>query len=118
MIDLASGSGSIASSSSQGSSVNLEAQASPLSSQTPRHSLMCKGSKLSGVKKTSSPPHDTDVSEDFSTADDSTDELPVIVEPVSLRVRMRSERPLRAPAQLCPIIIFLIPVITLYIMPL
>jgi cysteine protease ATG4 len=90
MIDPASGGGSIASSSSHGSSVNLEAQASPSSSQTPRR----KGGKLSGVKETSSPPHDADVSEDFSTADDSTDEPPIIVEPVSPRVRMRSERPL------------------------
>jgi cysteine protease ATG4 len=90
MIDPASGGGSIASSSSHGSSVNLEAQASPSSSQTPRR----KGGKLSGVKESSSPPHDADISEDFSTADDSTDEPPIIVEPVSPRVRMRSERPL------------------------
>ena len=55
---------------------------------------MCKGSKLLGVKETSSPPHDADVSEDFSTADDSTDKPPIIVEPVSPRVRMRSECPL------------------------
>ncbi|KAH9016405.1 hypothetical protein EDB83DRAFT_2508558 [Lactarius deliciosus] len=67
---------------------------SPSSSQTPRRSLMRKASKLSGVKEASSPSHDADVSEDFSTADDSTDEPPIIVEPVSPRVRMRSERPL------------------------
>ena len=87
MVDAASGSSSIASSSSHSI---LEAQASPYTSQTPRR----KGSKLSGVKETSSPSHDADVSEDFSTADDSTDEPPIIVEPVSPRVRMRSERPL------------------------
>ena len=80
------------------SSVNLEAQASSSSSQTPRRSLIHKGSKLSGVKETSSPPHDADVSEDFSTADDSTDEPPIIVEPVSPRVRMHSERPLSSVA--------------------
>jgi cysteine protease ATG4 len=91
MIDPASGSSSIASSSSHSI---LEAQASPSSSQTPRRPLMRKTSKLSGVKETSSPSHDADVSEDFSTADDSTDEPPIIVEPVSPRVRMRSERPL------------------------
>ena len=90
MIDPASGGGSIASSSSHGSSINLEGQASPSSSQTPRR----KGSKLTGVKESSSQPHDADISEDFSTADDSTDEPPIIVEPVSPRVRMRSERPL------------------------
>lgn len=55
---------------------------------------MRKGSKLVGVKEASSPPHDADVSEDFSAADDSTDEPPIIVEPLSPRVRMRSERPL------------------------
>jgi hypothetical protein len=75
MIDPSSGYGSIASSSSRGSSVNLGAQAFP-SLQTPRR----KGSKLSGVKETSSPPHDADVSEDFNAADDSTDEPPIIVE--------------------------------------
>jgi hypothetical protein len=90
MIDPSSGGGSIASSSSHSSNVNLEAQASPSSSQTPRR----KGSKLSGVKETSSPPYDADVSEDVNAADDSTDEPPIIVEPVSPRVRMRSERPL------------------------
>ncbi|KAH8980199.1 hypothetical protein EDB92DRAFT_1937183 [Lactarius akahatsu] len=71
MIDPAS---SVVRSSSHNSSVILEAQASPSSSQTPRRSLM---------RKTN-----------FSTADDSTDEPPIIVEPVSPRVRMRSERPL------------------------
>jgi cysteine protease ATG4 len=55
---------------------------------------MHRGSKLVGVKEASSPPHDADVPEDFSSADDSTDEPPIIVELLSLRVRMRSERPL------------------------
>ncbi|KAH9020204.1 hypothetical protein EDB85DRAFT_532534 [Lactarius pseudohatsudake] len=91
MIDPAS---SVVRSSSHNSSVILEAQASPSSSQTPRRSLIRKTSKLSGVKEASSPSHDADVSEDFSTADDSTDEPPIIVEPVSPRVRMRPERPL------------------------
>ena len=55
---------------------------------------MRKGSKLLGVKETSFPLHDTDVSENSSIADDSTDEPPIIIELVSPQVRMRSEQPL------------------------
>ena len=90
MIDPASGS----SSSSQSSNVLLESPAAPTTTQGPKRSLIRRGSKLLGVKETSSLPHDADISEDFSAADDSTDEPPIIVEPVSPRVRMRSERPL------------------------
>ncbi|KAI0245661.1 hypothetical protein BJV78DRAFT_1287349 [Lactifluus subvellereus] len=90
MIDPASGS----SSSSQSSNVLLESPAAPPTTQGPKRSLIRRGSKLLGVKETSSEPHDADISEDFSAADDSTDEPPIIVEPVSPRVRMRSERPL------------------------
>jgi cysteine protease ATG4 len=89
MIDPASNSSSTASSSSL-----LEPPVPSSTTQTPKRSIMRRGSKLVGVKEASSPPHDADVSEDFSAADDSTDEPPVIVEPLSPRVRMRSERPL------------------------
>ncbi|KAI0294162.1 hypothetical protein BC826DRAFT_352534 [Russula brevipes] len=94
MIDAASGSSSTASSSSQSSNALLDPSSSPSITQSPKRSLMRRGSKLLGVKEASSPPHDADISEDFSAADDSTDEPPIIVEPVSQRVRMRSERPL------------------------
>jgi hypothetical protein len=50
--------------------------------QAPKRSIMRRGSKLVGVKEASSPPHDA-ISEDFSAADDSTDEPPIIVEPLS-----------------------------------
>ena len=95
MIDPASGSSSAASSSSQSSNTLFsEPSSSPSTSQNPKRSLIRRGSKLFGVKEASSPPHDADISEDFSAADDSTDEPPIIVEPVSPRVRMRPERPL------------------------
>ena len=93
-IDPASGSSSTASSSSQSSNAPLEPSLSPSTTQVPKRTPMRRGSKLSGVKEASSPPHDADVSEDFSALDDSTDEQPIIVEPLSPRVRMRSERPL------------------------
>jgi hypothetical protein len=48
---------------------------------------MCRGNKLVGAKEkekeASSPPHDADVSEDFSATDDGTGEPPIIVEPLS-----------------------------------
>jgi len=89
MIDPASNSSSTASSSS------LSDPSVPSSTtQVPKRSIMRRGSKLVGVKEGSSPPHDADFSEDFGAADDSTDEPPIIVEPLSPRVRMRSERPL------------------------
>jgi len=95
MIDPASGSSSAASSSSQSSNALFsEPSSSPSTTQSQKRSLMRRGSKLFGVKEASSPPHDADISEDFSAADDSTDEPPIIVEPVSSRVRMRPERPL------------------------
>ncbi|KAH9991014.1 hypothetical protein BJV77DRAFT_1068523 [Russula vinacea] len=94
MIDPASGSSSTASSSSQSSNALLEPSLPPSTTQASKRSLMRRGSKLIGVKEASSPPHDADVSEDFSALDDSTDEQPIIVEPLSPRVRMRSERPL------------------------
>jgi cysteine protease ATG4 len=101
MIDPASNSNS----SSTASSSSLLEPPVPVPSSTtqaPKRSIMRRGSKLAGVKEkekekekeASSPPHDADVSEDFSAADDSTDEPPIIVEPLSPRVRMRSERPL------------------------
>ena len=89
LIDPASNSSSTASSSS------LSEPSVPSSTtQTPKRSIMRNGSKLLGVKEASTPPQDADVSEDFSVTDDSTDEPPIIVEPLSPRVRMRSERPL------------------------
>ncbi|KAH9980532.1 hypothetical protein BJV74DRAFT_101947 [Russula compacta] len=95
MIDPSSGgSSSIASSSSQSSNALLEGSPSSSTTQSPKRSLMRKGSKLFGVKEASTPPHDADASEDFGAADDSADEPPIIVEPVSQRVRMRPERPL------------------------
>ena len=101
MIDPANNSNS----SSTASSSSLLEPPVPVPSSTiqaPKRSIMRRGSKLAGVKEkekekekeASSPPHDADVSEDFSAADDSTDEPPIIVEPLSPRVRMRSERPL------------------------
>jgi cysteine protease ATG4 len=86
MVDPASG-------SSSSSNVLLDSPAST-TTQGSKRSLIRRSSKLLGLKETSSPPHDADISEDFSAADDSTDEPPIIVEPVSTRVRMRSERPL------------------------
>ncbi len=80
--------------SSQSSNALLESSVPSSTTQPPKRSIMRRGSKLVGVKEASSPPHDADVSEDFSAADDSTDEPPIIVEPLSPRVRMRSERPL------------------------
>ena len=95
MIDPSSGgSSSIASSSSQSSNALLEPSPSSSTTQSPKRSLMRKGSKLFGVKESSTPPHDADASEDFGAADDSADEPPIIVEPVSQRLRMRPERPL------------------------
>jgi cysteine protease ATG4 len=89
MIDPASNSSRTASSSSLS-----EPPVPSSTTQAPKRSIMRRGSKLVGVREASSPPHDADVSEDFSAADDSTDEPPIIVEPLSPRVRMRSERPL------------------------
>ncbi|KAI0259535.1 hypothetical protein BC834DRAFT_943164 [Gloeopeniophorella convolvens] len=94
MIDPASTSSSVASSSSSSSNALSEAPASPSTTQTPKRSPVRRGSKLSGVKESPSPQHDAEPSEDFSLADESMDEPPVIVEPVSPRVRTRSERPL------------------------
>lgn len=56
-----------------------------LMTQAPKHSVMHRRCKLVSIKM-SFQPHDTDISEDFSMADDSTDEPPIIVEPLSLRV--------------------------------
>jgi cysteine protease ATG4 len=89
MVDPASGS----SSSSQSSNVLLESSTCAPATQGSKRSLIRRGSKLLGIKDTSSAPHDADISEDFSAVDDSTEEPPIIVEPVSPRVRMRSERP-------------------------
>ncbi|KAI9461081.1 cysteine protease required for autophagy [Russula earlei] len=94
MIDPASGSSSTASSSSQSSNVLLDPPPSPSITQIPKRSIIRRGSKLFGVKESSSLPHDADVSEDFGAADDSTDEPPIIIEPAPSRVRMRPERPL------------------------
>ncbi|KAI0056521.1 hypothetical protein BV25DRAFT_1572624 [Artomyces pyxidatus] len=100
MIDPSSGSSSIASSSSSSSNPQSDSQSSSPSPLTPKRSLMRKGSKLSGVREDRFPPspqtplHDSDISGDFSMADDSVDEPPVIVEPMSPRARTRSERPL------------------------
>jgi hypothetical protein len=69
---------------------NLEAQASPSSSQALRR----KGDKLSGVKETSSPPHDADVSEGLGAADDNTDKPPIRRDGLST-----GEGAFRAPAQ-------------------
>ena len=46
---------------------------------------MHRGSKLVGIKM-SFQPYDADISEDFSMADDSTDEPSIIAAPLSLRV--------------------------------
>jgi len=94
MIDPASGSSSTASSSSQSSNVLLDSPSSPSIIQSPKRSLIRKGSKLLGLKEVSPPLHDADLSEDFGAADDGTDEPPIIVEPAQSRVRMRQERPL------------------------
>ena len=53
--------------------------------QAPKRSIMHKGSKLVGIKM-SSQPHDADISEDFSMADDSTDEPSIIAVPLSPQV--------------------------------
>ena len=90
-IDPASGSNSNAISFSNSSNTPLEPSLSPPTTQALDHTLI-RG--LFSIKEESPLPQDVDVSEDFSAADDSTDEQFIIVEPLSPRVRMRSERPL------------------------
>ncbi|KAI0042006.1 hypothetical protein FA95DRAFT_1564791 [Auriscalpium vulgare] len=57
---------------------------------------MRRGSKQREDRFSTLPPAqlDPDISEDFTLADDSMEETPVIVEPISPRARTRSERPL------------------------
>jgi hypothetical protein len=76
-------------SNSTGSTCILEPSVPVPSSttQAPKRYIMCRGNKLVGAKEkekeASSPPHDADVSEDFSATDDGTGEPPIIVEPLS-----------------------------------
>ncbi|THH09782.1 hypothetical protein EW146_g8585 [Bondarzewia mesenterica] len=99
MIDPSSGSSGIASASSSSSNI-LSEPSTPASSSTQKNhghrSLTRKGSKLAGVKERAdqAPTPNAELTETMNSGDDSMDEPPVIIEPISSRPRTRSERPL------------------------
>ena len=104
MIDPSSGS-SIASSSSSSSHILSDSQTTASSSTRKNNGYRSptrRGSKLMGTQESRADQEatpDADMSEGASIVEDSMDEPPVIIEPISPRIRTRSERPLSSASE-------------------